>query len=232
MFSEFQKSLRWKKKALKATIRRKVLERFGVNAFGVAVRAESGAYIIDPADAGVGKQLLTTGEYNRDEIEKIATFLFPQSKVPVVGAHIGSLVIPLSRRCKSLTAIEANPRTFELLNLNLRLNGCSNVEVFSVAASDRAGEIEFLINRENSGGSKRRPLREKPEYVYDAPEIRKVSSVPLDELLTGREFDLILLDIEGSEYFALQGMTRLLASAKHLIVEFRPEHLKNIAGLG
>jgi hypothetical protein len=39
------------------------------------------------------------------------------------------------------------------------------------------------------------------------------------------------MDVEGSEYFALKGMTKLLSSAKHLVVEFIPDHLRNVSSV-
>ena len=71
----------------------------------------------------------------------------------MVGAHIGTLVVPLARHAAHVMAIEANPDTFELLNLNLLLNGCANVEALQLAAGEREGEIEFVQNTSNSGGS-------------------------------------------------------------------------------
>jgi hypothetical protein len=44
-------------------------------------------------------------------------------------------------------------------------------------------------------------------------------------------FATIVMDIEGSEYFALKGMPRLLAGAQRLFVEFLPHHLRNVAGI-
>ncbi len=50
-------------------------------------------------------------------------------------------------------------------------------------------------------------------------------------MLAGRSFDVIFMDIEGSEYFALGGMPRLLAAAHVLCMEFVPHHLKNVSGV-
>ena len=41
----------------------------------------------------------------------------------------------------------------------------------------------------------------------------------------------VLIDIEGSEYFAMQGMTSILGQTKTLIVEFLPHHITNVAGV-
>ena len=40
---------------------------------------------------------------------------------------------------------------------------------------------------------------------------------------------MVLIDIEGSEYFAMQGMEKILSNCNTLIVEFLPHHLKNVA---
>ncbi len=46
-----------------------------------------------------------------------------------------------------------------------------------------------------------------------------------------RQFDLVVMDIERSEYYAPQGMERILTSRNCLIVEFVPHHLSNVAGI-
>ena len=58
-----------------------------------------------------------------------------------------------------------------------------------------------------------------------------MSAAPLDELLPGESFDVVLMDIEGSEYFAFLGMQRILTYAMVLQVEFIPHHLRNVAGV-
>ena len=53
----------------------------------------------------------------------------------------------------------------------------------------------------------------------------------LDDYLSEHHFDLVLLDIEGSEYFAMKGMEDILSHCKTLVVEFLPHHLRNVAGV-
>ena len=65
----------------------------------------------------------------------------------------------------------------------------------------------------------------------DAPEVTTIKSAPLDELLRDSQFDVIVMDIEGSEYFALRGMPGLLASARVLAMEFFPHHFRNVSGI-
>jgi hypothetical protein len=68
-------------------------------------------------------------------------------------------------------------------------------------------------------------------YFYDRPNIIRVRAARLDDVLPA-PYDLILMDIEGSEFFALQGMPRLLSQTRHLISEFLPHHFRDVAGVG
>jgi FkbM family methyltransferase len=149
----------------------------------------------------------------------------------IVGTHVGALLIPLARLAREVVGIEANPETFELLKMNLALNGISNARVLSLAASDKRGDLEFLLSRTNSGGSKIRPAVERQEFVYDDPKIATVNAARLDDVLCGQSFDLVLMDIEGSEYFALLGMQNILAEARNLVIELLPNHIENVAGI-
>lgn len=196
----------------------------------ILIECEQGRFLARPHDRTVGGRLARFGNYGDEEIRRILSFTGPQSRVLVVGSHIGALVVPVSRKVAHVTAIEANPDTFELLELNLNLNGCSNVQARHLAAGDLEGEIEFVQNTANSGGSKRLPVVQRRMYFYDRPRITRVPCARLDDVLPD-DYDLILMDIEGSEYFALQGMGRLVSRARHLIAEFLPHHFRDVAGV-
>ncbi|MDO6413658.1 FkbM family methyltransferase [Sphingomonas sp. BIUV-7] len=221
----------WEGRAAAGRDRRRQLASFGPNAFGLVVEAKRGLFVVDPEDSAVTGALLQTGEYGEDELALAATFIQPDSNVLVVGTHIGSLAVPLSKLCSSLDAVEANPSTQRLAEANLRVNACWNVTLHKVAAGETRGQIPFLINRENSGGSKRKPLVDRDFYLYDDPEQVMVDCFPLDEICGGKSYDLIIMDIEGSEFFALKGMPRILSKAQALSVEFLPHHIRDVAGV-
>lgn len=194
------------------------------------VDCEQGRFLARPEDCTVGAKMARNGGYEPEELRRILSLVDAGSRVLVVGAHIGALVVPVARHVAHVTAVEANPETFELLTLNLKLNVCDNVEALQLAAGDREGEIDFVMNTSNSGGSKRLPLVRRHMYFYDQPRLTRVRMARLDDVLSG-PYDLILMDIEGSEYFALQGMPRLLSHARHLVSEFLPRHFRDVAGV-
>jgi FkbM family methyltransferase len=211
--------------------RKSKLLSFGPNARGLLVTTKHGLFTVDPEDSGVSAILLREGCYAEPEYLLAKSMVSKEGDVLVVGAHIGAFAVPLSKECNELVAIEANPHTYEYLKFNLLLNCCSNVTSYNVAASDKPEKIEFLLNTENSGGSKRRPVVVQTGYIYDNPQSIEIEATVLDYLLDERKFDLILMDIEGSEYFALKGMQRILSKSNVLSVEFLPHHLAFVSSV-
>ena len=216
---------------LKRQKSRQIRKKLGKNVKYVIAHSENGIMATDPEDLEVGHQLRANGSFGMNEVERINKFVDENSSVLIVGGHIGSLAIPISKSVDNCTVIEASPKNYELLKMNILLNNCENISAYNLAASESKGKIQFQMNSVNSGGSKRLPINNKFMYRYDDPEVIEVESETLDSLLGGKIFDLILLDIEGSEYFAMKGMPTLLANCRTLIVEFLPHHLTNVAGI-
>jgi FkbM family methyltransferase len=221
----------WEERAQRARDRKDRLLSFGPNARGLLVTTKYGLFVVDPEDGGVSARLLHEGCYAEPEYMLARSLISKEGDVLVVGAHIGAHAVPLSRDCNKLVEIEANPHTYEYLKTNLTLNCCSNVTPYNVAAGQKPEKIKFLLNTENSGGSKIMPVSADIPYIYDDPEAIEIDTVPLDTLLDQRIFDLILMDIEGSEYFSLKGMQRILSGSKALSVEFLPHCLSCVAGV-
>jgi FkbM family methyltransferase len=195
------------------------------------VKTNNGLFAVDPEDTGVGFKLRVSGQWGVDQIESLKSFLTFESKVLTVGAHIGTLAIPIAKLCKEVVAVETNPKTYELLEKNILLNSAVNCRAINVAASNKEETIRFLLSRSNSGGSKRLPKKKSYIYYYDNSEEISVTAFSLDRYLDNSEFDMVIMDIEGSEYFALQGMQAILSKTKLLVVEFLPHHLKNVSGV-
>tara|TARA_B100000925_G_C21948943_1_gene448026 strand:+ start:252 stop:1133 length:882 start_codon:yes stop_codon:yes gene_type:complete len=198
---------------------------------GFLVNTGNYKYIVPEKDMFVGYSLRHKGFYGKDEFNRIKSLINSNSKVIFIGAHIGSLSIPTSKHVKEVICIEANPDTYELLNYNLILNKINNCITYNIAIGEKEGKIDFLKNSINSGGSKRKPHIKNKIYYYDKPKIIKVQMTTLDKLLSNKiEFyDFVYIDIEGSEYFALNGMSETIKRIKSLVIEFFPHHLKNVS---
>ncbi|NSL91008.1 FkbM family methyltransferase [Chitinophaga solisilvae] len=203
----------------------------GPHCKAIITETARGLFACDPEDYGVGWDIRRDGAYGERLLKSLSRVLSPSSNVLVVGAHVGTIAIPLASMCGYVAAIEPSPHNFRLLEMNIRLNNITNCGIFNVAANDKEESLKFLLNRANSGGSKRKPVNDHYIYSYDKPEEVLVPAVPLDKFFERRDFELILMDIEGSEYFALKGMQQILQHTRVLIMEFVPHHLRNISGV-
>lgn len=224
-----------KRKFLKlADIAKKRQETFGPFAKAVLYTSDNGMFLVPVNDIEVGKKLGFEGKYDITELIEIQKHISTDSIVYIIGTHIGTLLVPIAKGCKKVIGYEANPQTFELLQMNLELNKVHNAVVYNYAAGDKEGSIEFYMSNANTGGSKIKPVKDHYYYNFDNPEITKVPMKKLDTHIPEQgqpKPDVIVMDIEGAEYFALKGMQQLLNGSKALYIEFIPHHLNNVAAV-
>lgn len=202
----------------------------GDRAAGIVWDTWNGRLCLPTTDMVIARTLATAGAWDREQITYLLSLVGSTSRVLVVGAHVGTVVIPLARVVREVVAYEPNPSNFSNLQMNLRLNGLANVIVRNVAVSDRVGTLKMLANTTNTGASKVVPKRSSYAYTYDAPKEIEVPAVALDEDLSDATFDLVVMDIEGSEFRALLGMRRVLEHAKYLQIEYLPHLVKDVTG--
>jgi FkbM family methyltransferase len=208
------------------------LHRLVIGPYGAAVlsRTENGLLLTPAGDFMVGRRLCFKGRYDPELVHLLSQKCKANSQVLFVGAHVGALAIPVAQRVTKVAAVEANPSTFELLRMNVALNGLQNVDVYNFAAGDRNSEVEFLASRLNSGGSGIAIGEwDRWAYAYDKPERIEVQMRRLDDAFPGASFQVIVMDIEGSEALALKGMHGLLSRCQGLLVEVFENHLRHIA---
>lgn len=138
-----------------------------------------------------------------------------------VGANFGGLTTVMSRMVGPkgvVCAFEASPRIVDKCQRNLVLSGCSNVQLFHTAVycKSYATVPIFLGSHLN-------------DSIYtDSQDVNAayhVSTIALDDFVehTGLVPNLVKMDIEGAEFDAVQGMAKIINSAKpHLILETQP----------
>ena len=81
------------------------VNRLGKDVKAVIVETKNGVFAVDPADLEVGAKLRKEGEYGIGEIKQISQFVDKDSSVLIVGAHLGSIAIPVADICSKLIAI-------------------------------------------------------------------------------------------------------------------------------
>lgn len=74
----------------------------------------------------LGKTLGFKGRHDTQEIAALAKLLTDDDVLYVLGAHVGELLIPLSRHCRQVVGYEASPEAFQYLEAGVQLNGIDN----------------------------------------------------------------------------------------------------------
>ncbi len=201
-------------RAIRGQLRARILSNHGE---GIVANTQNGLLVVDPQDFGVSRSLLRDGSYGWPEIEWLGVILNEHSRIVFVGAHIGSLLVPIARRSRasSVIAFEPSPRNHRLLGMNLTLNGLSSIAVHRIAAGDSEGVARFTENRTNSGNSR----------ISHSGEV-EVQVSRLDSLLESLPtIDLMVMDTEGFEVHAMRGGSNSLAKTGYFFVEYAPEQL-------
>jgi len=115
-------------------------------------------------------------------------------------------------------AVDPSPMAQEILQDNIRLNGLSG-RIIPVArgAGNHAGSMNVRRNWHHV------------EATTD-PNAETVPIDRIDEICNKQNFvpDLMKIDVEGCELFALQGADRVLRSHPPLLLEVHPEYTQNL----
>lgn len=153
---------------------------------------------------------------------EIAKGMLPKGGVFVdIGAHVGLYTVNLATKASHVFAIEANPKTYAVLQSNIDSNRHvikAQVHAENYAAWDRYEELHLIDeNDKETGGS----TRCTPEDADDALEWT-TQGMPLDDTLPNGniKIDLIKIDVEGAEARVLKGMRkRLVNDRPTLLIE-------------
>lgn len=145
------------------------------------------------------------------------------------GSNVGFFALLAATRLRgsgSVFAFEPDPKTFSLLQQNIRHNGFeSTIRAEQLALTDREGTLNFAVNSEE-------PMLSSlvPAMGNSAGSI-SVRGARLDTFLarTGLErADVIKLDLEGAEPMALEGAGAALRTSRMLIFEANEPQLEQL----
>ncbi len=143
-----------------------------------------------------------------------------------IGAHVGLHTLRLSERvgrAGRVIAVEPSPANSGLLRVHLTWNNCHNVEIMEAVIGDREDQVEFTFRADPTD-----PGGFANSLAYDiGGETRKVRMTTIDEICSNFRPDLIKIDIEGAEFFALRGARETLTRmAPVVIVAVHPEPMR------
>ncbi len=161
------------------------------------------------------------GTYEPELQQAVRDWLPKGSVVYDVGANVGYISLLLAQAAGDagqVFAFEPLPANLERLAANLRLNPWAHVTCVAGAVVDRPGPVRFLAHASGAMG-KAAGSAGRADQSY--PDEIEVPGLTLDEFAYAGGHpvpQVIKMDIEGGEVLALQGMRRLLAEARPLLL--------------
>jgi FkbM family methyltransferase len=173
-----------------------------------------------PGDLGTSLELLLFKTHEPISTQIVKETLEKGMTCLDIGANIGYYVTLESKVIGDqgkILAIEPSPLNFEFLKRNMELQSTKNIEVFNFAAGDKIGQINFVMdeNESNSG----RVISDDKVTKWSGPvtklPVKTIDSF-LDEIKIDK-IDFLRMDVEGYEYHIFQGMKNTIKKSKPII---------------
>ena len=145
-----------------------------------------------------------SGHHQRETLELLLRLVGKESIVVDIGAHVGTLTVPLARAAKHVIAFEPAPLTFALLEQNVAQNRV-DVDARNKGLGAVEGRASLLVRDASNAGAQTLHIGEGPLTlgVLD----REVAHA-----------DLIKIDAEGMELDILKGGARLITDDHPIIL--------------
>ena len=184
-------------------------------------------YLIKNKNDIIQNTLLKGNQWNNDIVLLIGYSIkkFNLKHFVNIGSHIGTVVLPISRYIKKVTAIEPFPPTYEHFLEHIKLNDIKNIDSFNIAVGDRESEVYFLDSnhertKNNSGrihavteeDIKKNCLSSILHNKKYRNTMKRLDDLPIEK------FDIILIDVEGREYETIKGAIKKISKNKPIII--------------
>lgn len=172
------------------------------------------------------------------EMELLPYFLKKDCNAIDIGANYAYYTISMARQSKKVFAYEPIPFTHKVCGMLIKHYKLKNVDLFLQGVGERNEIKQFNVPVVDFGGisagqahiaDRNNELSGKEQhYQFNKNETYDCEVVALDTTLTDpTPISFVKMDIEGAEYFALKGMTRLIETHKPVIlIEINPFFLE------
>jgi len=143
-----------------------------------------------------------------------------------IGANVGyySLLAASVNKAARIISFEPISKTYNRFVENIEMNSYKNITAVRNAVSNKSETIRINLGNENNWG-----MSSINQHDYLSGSYEDIESVTLDEYVKNNcinGVDLIKIDIEGAEFYALLGMRNILEEMSPVIfVEVLEQHL-------
>jgi FkbM family methyltransferase len=148
-----------------------------------------------------------------------------------VGAHIGLYSLIAAKKVGpsgKVIAIEPDPENCTLLQMNLELNGLTNVTILKHAAFSSSSTLKLYLPGKERGFTKLSTIMPSRAVTEDYLE---VAATTLDQLMLHQgitEVNWIKIDVEGAELEVLKGATATLSVSTNIALLIEVHNVNNM----
>lgn len=167
----------------------------------------------------VQKNLFIYGKYEKNEIGLWAQLAANRKTIVDVGCHVGyySLVAakatPSDARIYSFEPVQQN---FEMAKENIALNNYRNIFLYQTALSNTNGVLTINVGEDENRGMSSINFHDHLSGKKEEVKTQTLDSFCNEQAI--QQVDLIKIDVEGSEYYVLQGMKTTLEQNRPVVL--------------
>ena len=180
---------------------------------------------LDPGDS---LDLSINGVYGELDTKIIREEIHEGDIVIDVGANIGYYTLIFAQLVGSsgkVFAFEPEPKNFEILKKNIKINNYQNIVAEQKIVSDKSGIVKLFIAEHGIVGHRINQQKSSQKFI-------EVESIILDNYIKKLNLDskinFIKIDVEGSEPKVLEGAKEIMQKSNQLKIftEFNREFVK------
>jgi FkbM family methyltransferase len=175
-------------------------------------RSRHGLFFVSPVSS-LGNTLIEEGEYEPSMAAVLQKYLKPGDVFIDLGANEGYFSVIASGlvgKGGRVIAIEPQARLQMVIQANLELNGCSNVEVHHILLSAADGESTLTLTPLNTGASSMTPSLQRLRRIMPVERVPSRTLGSFLESIPITTCDFMKVDIEGAEWDVFMGAGEVL----------------------
>lgn len=186
----------------------------------IQIRIDGGIKMFLTLKDNVQRHLFIYGYYEPAESGFWKNLVENKNTIFDIGANVGYFSLLASKKISQkngkIFAFEPISHTFNRAKHNIELNKSNNIFLNKIALSDKEGTLEINVGNEYNWG-----MSSINKHDYLSGNIEIVDTGTVDEFIRKKqitELDAIKIDIEGSEFLALKGMSNALSELRPTIL--------------
>lgn len=149
-----------------------------------------------------------------------------------VGANVGYFCLWAAQTVGpsgSIIAVEPQSDNYALLLANVRFHTVGSFIGINAAAAEAPGSAKLYRSPDNSGDHRLRPPAGTAPSDDAESSVEDVATIRLDDELTDRSVDVIMIDTQGWDHRVLRGLDRTIRRDRPIILmEFTPSWIREM----